>query len=593
MGNIAVLIIAGAAIFGVLITVSLLEYVFNLNNIKSRTVGDGQHGTARFATRIEMNRIYKRIPFDVKAWREGERLPEEQGIIVGCETKRGKTYAYVDDGDVHAVMIAAAGAGKTAYFLYPNLEFACAAGMSFITTDTKGDLARYYAGIAEEYYGYSVSVIDLRNPTRSHGNNILHLVNRYMEISMEDPRDIASRAKAEKYAKITAKTIIFSDSDSAVYGQNAFFYDAAEGLLTATILLVAEFAGGPEKHIVSVFKLIQELLQPSGVKGKNRFQLLMELLPDDHKAKWFAGAALTTAEQAMQSVISTALSRLNAFLDSELEQILCFDTAVDAEKFCREKCAIFVVMPEEDPNKYFMVSLILQQIYREIMSIADANGGRLDNRVMMYAEEAGTLPKIGSFEMMFSASRSRRMSIVAIIQSHAQWEQTYGREGAQIIMDNCQLTIAGGFAPNSESAERISKALGSRTALSGSVSRGRADPGKSLQMIERPLMTPDELKTMKKGKFVVMKTGAHPVMATLKLFLGWGITFGDPHELPERAARKVEYVSRASIEAAIISKYPRPQKPHPQEHGRSAPAGGAAISPQDIQHGMKGHKLRT
>ena len=47
---------------------------------------------------------------------------------------------------------------------------------------------------------------------------------------------------------------------------------------------------------------------------------------------------------------STVLSRLNAFLDSEMEQILCFDTAIDAEKFCNEKSAIFIVLPEEDPH---------------------------------------------------------------------------------------------------------------------------------------------------------------------------------------------------------------------------------------------------
>ena len=44
----------------------------------------------------------------------------------------------VDDDDVHTLMIGAAGCGKTAYWLYPNLEYACAAGMSFLTTDTKG-----------------------------------------------------------------------------------------------------------------------------------------------------------------------------------------------------------------------------------------------------------------------------------------------------------------------------------------------------------------------------------------------------------------------------------------------------------------------
>ena len=141
--------------------------------------------------------------------------------------------------------------------------------------------------------------------------------------------------------------------------------------------------------IVSVFKLIQDLLGP-GAQGKNQFQILMSNLPEEHKARWFAGAALNTSEQAMASVMSTALSRLNAFLDSELEQILCFDTAIDAEQFCSNKSAIFVVLPEEDTSKHFMVSLIVQQMYREILAVADEHGGTLPNRVMMYLDEFGT-----------------------------------------------------------------------------------------------------------------------------------------------------------------------------------------------------------
>ena len=42
------------------------------------------------------------------------------------------------------------------------------------STDTKGDVMRNYGNIAKDY-GYKVSVIDLRNPTRSNGNNILYL----------------------------------------------------------------------------------------------------------------------------------------------------------------------------------------------------------------------------------------------------------------------------------------------------------------------------------------------------------------------------------------------------------------------------------
>jgi type IV secretion system protein VirD4 len=265
----------------------------------------------------------------------------------------------------------------------------------------------------------------------------------------------------------------------------------------------------------------------------------------------------------MASVLSTVLSRLNAFLDSELEQILCFETAICAEMFCKRKSALFVVMPEEDPNKFFMISLIIQQLYREILSVADENGGKLDKRVMFFLDELGTLPPIQSAEMMFSAARSRRLSIVAIIQSYQQLEKNYGREGASIIADNTQLTIAGGFAPGSESAERISRAMGSRTVMSGSVSRGKENCTQSLQMMERPLMSADELKSMRKGSFIVLKTGAHPFVSKLKLFFKWGIVFdeADPFTLPDKSMRVVEYVDKTKIEAAIVAKFPPAPKP--------------------------------
>lgn len=568
MGNVSGLIIAAVVMFTVLGLISLLAHIYNLNNIKSKTVGDGQHGTARFADKREIRKTYKQVPFTPKLWRkqaesgetpttvDGKSLP--QGIVVGCKGK-AETVALVDDQDVHALMIGAAGVGKTAYFLYPNIEYACASGMSFISTDTKGDIYRNYGGIAKKYYGYNISVLDLRNPTKSHGNNLLHLVNKYMDLykkSVEEKKEnISYKAKAEKYSKIIAKTIILNGLDGANFGQNAFFYDAAEGLLTSAILLVSEFGEEGTRHIVSVFKIIQDLLAPSKVKGQTQFKLLLNKLPPEHKARWFAGSALNSGEQSMLSVMSTAMSRLNTFLDTELEQILCFDTEIDAERFCNEKSAIFIVMPEEDNSKYFMVSLILQQLYREILSVADENGGQLKNRVMMYLDEFGTLPKIESAEMMFSASRSRKVSIVPIIQSFAQLNKNYGPEGAEIITDNTQLTIFGGFAPNSKSAEVLSKAMGSRTVLSGSVSRGKNDPSQSLQMIERALMTPDELKSMPKGQFIVMKTGHNPMKVKLKLFFKWGIDFETPFSLGSREVKEVKYLNKEQLESAINENY--------------------------------------
>lgn len=64
-------------------------------------------------------------------------------------------------------------------------------------------------------------------------------------------------------------------------------------------------------------------------------------------------------------------------------------------------------------------------------------------------------------------------------------------------------------------------------------------------------MTPDELKSIPKGHFVIMKTGTHPMQTRLRLFLEWGIRFGNPYEVPERAQRVVAYASKDELEKAI------------------------------------------
>ena len=610
--NVWPLILLGGGLLAFLLAVSFLSKNYSLNNFKSKTVGDGQHGTARWATPREISKTYRTVPFRPRRWRKGEELPTEQGLVLGSvggrnhkseggfllktsrkllerlrrpvegkrkTKKKSKALskvkkmieeqrdirALVDSDDVHCLMIGASGVGKTAFFLYPNLEYACACGMSYLALDTKGDLARNYGCIASKYYGYQVTVIDLRNPTCSDGFNFMTLVNHYMDRAKRDPNDLTAKAKAENYAKILAKTII-SPEGSSQYGDNAFFYESAEGVLAAIVMLLAEFIlpekdGTEKRHIVSAFKLVQDLLAaPGGGRGKNGFHVLMDMLPSVHKARWVAGAALTAADQAMASVMSTVLSKLNAFLDSELEQVICRDNPIDAERFASSKCAIFVVIPEEDPTKNFIASLMIQNLSRELFSVADENRGRLKNRVVIYADEFGTMPPFDVLSL-FSAGRSRGLTMVPIIQSLSQLEKNYGKEGAEIVCDNCQDTIFGGFAPQSKTAEALSSALGSRTVLSGSVSQGK-ESSQSLQMIERPLMTPDELKSVPKGEFVVMKTGAHPMRTRLRLFLDWGITFEKDCPTPKPVIRRVAYAGCEELIANIRKQYAAEKTPY-------------------------------
>lgn len=68
----------------------------------------------------------------------GKQITGSAGTGCGGVFKGKRVTALVDTDDVHTLMIGSAGVGKTAYFLYPNIEYACASGMSFLATDTKG-----------------------------------------------------------------------------------------------------------------------------------------------------------------------------------------------------------------------------------------------------------------------------------------------------------------------------------------------------------------------------------------------------------------------------------------------------------------------
>lgn len=549
------LIIICLVVLVALIAIQLFANFHSLDSIKSRTVGDGQHGSARWATKGEINSYYKHISFEPEKWRKQARngTPPElpQGWVVGAKFRLFRPpLAQIETDDVHIYQEAAAGWYKTTGWLTPNFEYAMAAGLSVFCMDTKGDLARLYGNIASNDYHANVVVLDLRNPLRSHGDNLLHLVNKYMDL-YHAKKILAHRAKAERYAKVLAKTII-SPTKSQDYGGNTYFYEAAEGLLAAVILIISEYAHPQERHIISVAHLVQELMSGDGNKV-NHFKGLLDMLPPDNKAKLFAGAAVAAQGETVGSILSTALSRLTDFLDSEMEQLLCFDSALDAEDFCRHQTAVFLILPEENPTTHFIASLMVEQLYREILTIADDMGGRLEKRVLFLLDEFGTIPPISSAAMMFSAGRSRQLGIAASCQSRHQLMDRYGQHGAATILKNCQITLAGGFAALDDSAEEISKALGARTVQAGSVGFGKQST-ENLQMTGRPLMSPDELRQLPKGSYVRLQAGRRPSIFQTRYYTEWGIHFpeGSEFRLSDSKPQNVAYADRSAIMLAIL-----------------------------------------
>ena len=84
--QVTILIAVVAVMFSVIGGLSLLAHYYTLSGIKSKTVGDGQHGTARFATEGEIKKTYTHVPYEPEKWRRGQNLPalQQQPIVPCC-----------------------------------------------------------------------------------------------------------------------------------------------------------------------------------------------------------------------------------------------------------------------------------------------------------------------------------------------------------------------------------------------------------------------------------------------------------------------------------------------------------------------------
>ncbi len=559
---------------GILLVTILIVYIItshkgNLIHIKSKTVGDGQHGDADWANRDELKKNLVYVPFEPEKWRKGEKLPSNEGIIIGSERHGKNVTAIVDISDNHTMFVSAPGGGKTTSLLYPNLEYSAACDMSLFVTDTKGNVAEDYVPIFKNYYNMRTYVIDMRNPANSDGYNLLSLTNRYLD-RYKSTGNLADKGKAETYAKSVGSSVINLNDSIKQAGSNKFFYIAAEGVVSAITYLVSELCEPRQRHIVSVFKILRQIIEvdPSTVSKKDilpqtYLSQLYSLLPENHTAKDLLSAAATAGElKTIASIISTAVSQMLSFLDSEMEQLLCFDDGLDIEQFVQGKTAIIFIFDEASNSKNFIANLLIRQTYNELLNVSQHyNENRLPHRIEYFLDEFGTYTAIDGVQQFFSAGRSRNIMTNPFLQSLSQLDEKYGKETAKNIRNCCQNVMFGFQAPLSDDAETFSKSLSNQTVMSGSISKrsGTSDSQNSTtyQMMKKPLMSADQIRRMGKGEWVLMKSGMHPAKMKLPKLENWNIQIDKehPYKIKSKASRTVEFADRNFLMDAIRHKY--------------------------------------
>lgn len=515
---------------------------YDLDNIKTKEVGDGQHGSARWATAAEIEKSYSIIPIGKQT------VP---GLIVG---KTSKTYT-VDTSDKSMMILAPPGAGKSKSVIIPSIYYNATVntntggkGASMIITDLKGELLQATGNFLISC-GYKVLYLNLRDPFRSYCFNLLNNVNVHMDkyLSAASEREkLISYARAERYAKILSQSIVNSVDVDSKSDTSSYFNETAQGLLTGIILLVSEYGEADQRHLLSVFNLIIELNGTEGGEAnpqqKNKLAEMLENIEND-RIKSYVGAAMSADVRTSMNIFSSALGKLVGLIDAELEQMISrHSPEINHIDFIHEPTAIFIICPDENPTRYFFVSLFMRYFLNDLIEQArNASSGQLSRQVINFWDEFGVLPPVKDVDALFAAARSAGIRFAPALQSLAQLEKSYNKNTAKIIRETCQITLTTYVSPLArETAEEISKVLNNRTVQSGSISMGKSG-SQTIQMMSKPLLSTDEIIYMPQGDFIVIKSGVRPMRTHLDLYSDY---------LPE--CEEIQYITQSDI--SIIRK---------------------------------------
>ena len=179
-----------------------------------------------------------------------------------------------------------------------------------------------------------------------------------------------------------------------------------------------------------------------------------------------------------------------------------------------------MIVPDEDKTYFTLVTIIVGLLYRELVKLANIQENKkLNFQIDWLLDEFANCPPLADIEAIVSVARSRGMRFHFFIQSFAQLNNVYGKDVAQIILDNCGLVYL--KTNTQDTAEEISKRLGKQTIESNSISQSVSltdyNGNKSTSLMARDLLTPDEIKQLH-YKMIIFPIIGYPIFRDTILY---------------------------------------------------------------------------
>ena len=471
--------------------------------MKHKVKNDNEYGSARFSTEKEIKKNFKR---------ENINHIKEAGFPIFFNKKLNEIY--FDRETPHYVYLGSTGSGKSVTAVIPTCTFIAHSKnkRSVFITDPKGEIFNT-TSLMFKNNGYDILTIDFRNPDLSNKINILEPIikeyEKYIEyeklsINSEDENDklkynnLSMSSLAETNRLISSlSTMVMQEK---VEQKDPFWNNSAKNLLEGLIgFFLEEYKVGNINREKITMTSIRKFQNSSMESNNNKkFKEYINTKEYGMKSKDALVSILSASENTYKSITAVFGEKMNIFDDINVANVTSksdFDFSILGQK----PTALYVIVPDEDKTYFTLVTIIVGLLYRELVKLANNNDNKkLNYEIDFILDEFANCPPLSDIESIVSVARSRGMHFHFFIQSFSQLNNVYGKDVAQIILDNCGLVYL--KTNTQETAEEISKRLGKKTIESGSIRQSMSllnyNGDKTTNLIGRDLLTPEEVKQL-------------------------------------------------------------------------------------------------
>ena len=473
-----------------------------------------ENGYSRWAkdSEIMTSKDVIRIPFIDKKAPSG-----------GVPVVYDKDSAYVDDSNMHSLVIGATGSGKTAGIINPTMKMLMKGRESMVITDPKGEIYEDNYKLLKDL-GYQIIVLNFREPQKGSCWNPYDLPYKFQKEGNFD--------KANELLNDLSTNIVVDGQ-----GQDPFWQNAAADYLTGLGLALFQDAPLEQININSINLMINQGEERFGASTYMKEYFKMQD-PTSPIAINLAGT-VTTADETKAGIMTVLQQKVKTLAVTRNLSEMLSKNDFDMSSIGEKPTALFMIIQDEKTTYHSLATIFIKQCYECLISTAYKHGGALPVRTNFLLDEFANMPKIKDISTMVTAARSRHIRFTFIIQNFAQLDKVYGKEDAQTIRGNCINTI---YLLTGElsALEEISKLCGDKIVR----------VGKDKKEETRPLVTISELQRMKPDEYVLVRHRCPPFKGKLKMDYCSDFGFGVGNEI---YGKDVVYPQREMGEVSVFS----------------------------------------